>query len=186
MRLNIWKAGPVTLLAIGLAVAGTVLAQESTNPAAAAVKTHIMTTPEEIKWGACAPFLPPGAKCAVIEGDPKAPNVLFAYRLKMPDNYRVAAHFHPADEHLVVISGTFNMGLGDKLDPNATKPMTAGSFMVMPKGTPHFAWTKGETIVQIYAIGPWSLTYVIQRTTQEESSSRHTPFQRGAAMAVNF
>ena len=160
MRLSIRKAGPVTLLAIGLAVAGTLLAQEATNPAAAAVKTHIMTTPEEIKWGGCSPWLPPGAKCAAIEGDPKTPNVLFAYRMKMPDNYRIAAHFHPADEHLVVISGTFNMGLGDKLDPNATRPMTAGSFMVMPKGTHHFAWTKGETIVQIYGIGPWGFTYV--------------------------
>jgi mannose-6-phosphate isomerase-like protein (cupin superfamily) len=158
MRLD--KAGPVTLLATGLAVAGNLLAQEPTNPAAAAVKTHIMTTPEEIKWGSCSPWLPPGAKCAAIEGDPKTPNVLFAYRMKMPDNYRIAAHFHPADEHLVVILGTFNMGLGDKLDPNATRPMTAGSFMVMPKGTHHFAWTKGETIVQIYGIGPWGFIYV--------------------------
>jgi len=119
-----------------------------------------MSKPEEMKWGDCPAVLPPGAKCAVIEGDTKAPNVLFAYRLKMPDNYRIAPHFHPADEHLVVISGTFNMGLGDKLDSKATKPMTAGSFVVMPKGTHHFAWTKGETILQIYAIGPWGLIYV--------------------------
>jgi len=160
MRLNIWKAGPVTLLAIGMAAAGALPAREPTNPAAAVLKSHVMTTPEEIKWGGCSPLLPPGAKCTVIEGDPKAPNVLFAYRLKMPDNYRIAPHFHPADEHLVVISGTFNMGLGDKLDPNATRPMTAGSFIVMPKGTHHFAWTKGETILQVYAIGPWGLTYV--------------------------
>jgi mannose-6-phosphate isomerase-like protein (cupin superfamily) len=79
------------------------------------------------------------ARCEVRSDrrDPKAADVLFAYRLKMPDNYRIAPHFHPADEHLVVISGTFNMGLGDKLDPNATRPMTAGSFIVMPKGTHH-------------------------------------------------
>ena len=90
----------------------------------------------------------------------KAPNVLFAFRLKWPDNSRFAPHFHPADEHFVVVSGTFNMGLGDKLDTKATKPMTAGSFMVMPKGTHHFAWTKGETVLHVYAIGPWGITYV--------------------------
>jgi quercetin dioxygenase-like cupin family protein len=78
----------------------------------------------------------------------------------MPDNYRIAPHFHPADEHLVVTAGVFNMGLGDKLDTGAGQAMTAGSFMVMPKGTHHFAWTKGETIIQVYAIGPWGLTYV--------------------------
>jgi len=135
-------------------------AQQPTNPAAAVLKSHIMVAPEDIKWADCPPAIPFGAKCAVMEGDMKASNVLFAYRLKMPDNYMIHPHFHPADEHLVVISGVFNMGHGDKLDINASRPMTAGSFVVMPKGAHHFAWTKGETIIQVYAIGPWGLTYV--------------------------
>lgn len=116
--------------------------------------------PEDVKWGDCSPALPPGAKCAVTEGDLKAANVLFGYRVKLPDGYKIAPHFHPADEHLVVLSGTFNMGMGDKFDAAATPPMTAGSFTVMPKGTRHFAWAKGETIVHVYAIGPWGITYV--------------------------
>jgi len=78
----------------------------------------------------------------------------------MPNRYKLAPHFHPADEHLFIVKGTFNMGMGDKLDEAATKPMVAGSFAVMPKGMHHFAWTKGETILQVYAIGPWKLTYV--------------------------
>jgi len=89
-----------------------------------------------------------------------AANRLFAFRLKMPDNFRVPPHFHPADEHLVVLSGVFNMGMGDKFDTSAGHAMPAGSFMVMPKEKHHFAWTTGETIIQVYAIGPWGLTYV--------------------------
>ena len=141
-------------------VALPVLAEEPTNPAAAVLKDHIMVTPQDVSWGECAAVVPPGAKCATIEGDPKAPNVLFTYRLKMPDNYRIPPHFHPADEHLTVISGTFRMGLGKKFNENALKPMVAGSFMVMPKGAAHFALTQGETILQVHAIGPWGLTYV--------------------------
>lgn len=162
MRRVLFLGGVVclALLAVGFVVTGVPQTQEATNPAAAVLRSHIMTTPEEMKWGDCSPALPPGARCTVIEGDTKAPNVLFAFRLKMPDNYRIAPHFHPGDEHLVVISGTFNMGLGDKLDTSASKPMTAGSFVVMPKGTHHFAWAKGETIIQVYAVGPWGLTYV--------------------------
>ncbi len=150
----------LALLAVGFVVTGAPQTQEPTNPAAATVKSHIMMTLDETKWGDCSPALPPGARCAVIEGDAKAPNVLFAFRLKMPDNYRIAPHFHAADEHTLVISGTLNMGRGDKLDTSATKPMTAGSFVVMPKGTHHFAWTKGETVLHVYAFGPWALTYV--------------------------
>lgn len=154
------KIRAVPLLALLLVTATLARAEEPTNPAAAVLTSPIMLTAREMKWGNCSPVLPLGAKCAVIEGDMKAANVLFAYRLKMPDNYRIPPHFHPADEHLTVIAGIFNMGRGDKLDTKATKPMTAGSFMVMPKGTHHFSWTKGETILQVYAIGPWGLTYV--------------------------
>lgn len=160
MKRMAWKLVAITILAVGLVGAGAAQAGEPTNPAAAVLKSHILITPDEIEWGECPPAVPPGAKCAVVEGEMKAPNVLFAYRVKLPDNYKIPPHFHPADEHVLVISGTFNMGLGDKLDVNTTKPMTAGSFMVMPKGTHHFAWTKGEAIIQVYGIGPWGLTYV--------------------------
>jgi hypothetical protein len=52
------------------------------------------------------------------------------------------------------------MGTGEIFQEDSLRPMTAGGFMVMPKGAPHFALTKGETILHVYAIGPWGLTYV--------------------------
>ncbi len=158
MSKTLWLATFASVLLVGRVIATA--ADEPTNPAAAVLEKQIMLTPGEMKWEDCSGAIPSGAKCATIEGDRKAPNVLFTYRLKMPDGYKIPPHFHPADEHLTVISGTFNMGLGDKLDVKATHPMTAGSFMVMPKGTHHFAWTGGETILQVHAIGPWGLTYV--------------------------
>ena len=135
-------------------------AQDAAAPKAAVLKTHIMLAPEAIVWGECPPVLPPGAQCAVIEGDPKAANALFALRIKTPDAYRIAPHFHPADEHVVVLSGILNMGLGDTFDPGAGHALPAGGFMAMPAGEHHYAWTKGETEIQVYAIGPWGLTYV--------------------------
>lgn len=162
------------ILAAGLLAGGIACAQEPATPppppaiatvptpapAAASVRAHIMLAPDAVAWGACPPVLPPGAQCAVIEGDPKTPNALFALRLKAPDDYRVPPHFHPADEHVVVISGTLNMGMGDTLDKAASHALPAGGFMAMPAGEHHYAWTKGETVIQIYAIGPWGLTYI--------------------------
>jgi len=46
-----------------------------------------------------------------------------------------------------------------QLDVKATKAMAAGSFIVIPKGTRHFVWARGKTIVQVQAIGQWGLTY---------------------------
>ena len=136
------------------------LRQEPTNPAAAVVKSPIILRPGEMRWEDCSAAIPPGAKCATVEGDRTAANVPFAYRLKMPDRYHVPPHFHPADEHLTVIAGTVNIGFGDKFDVKITKPMPVGSFIVIPRRTRHFVWTRGETIVQVQAIGPWGVSYV--------------------------
>jgi len=135
-------------------------AAEPTNPAAAVLKTHIMVAPDDVRWGNCPAKFPAGSQCATVEGDPSAENVLFTTRVRMPDGYRIGPHYHPADEHLTILSGTFKMGLGEVFDEKSLEPMAAGSFAVMPKGVRHFAMTEGATVVQVHAIGPWNLTYV--------------------------
>ena len=119
---------------------------------------HIMVVPKELKW-ADVPSLPAGAKIAVIEG-PLNEAKPFTFRLKFPANYKIPAHWHPAIEHVTVISGTFNMGTGEKLDPKKTKPLSAGSVAIMQPKTNHFAWNNKETVVQVHGVGPWSITYV--------------------------
>jgi uncharacterized RmlC-like cupin family protein len=105
------------------------------------------------------PSLPPGAKITVIEG-PLGESVPFTMRLKLPANYQIPTHYHGAIEHITVISGTFNLGMGDRLDRAATRPLPAGSAAIMPVGMRHFAWTGEETVVQVHGVGPWTLTYV--------------------------
>jgi len=81
-------------------------------------------------------------------------------RIKFPANYKLPAHTHPVIEHVTVLSGTFHMGAGDKLDTVKTKALTVGGFAIMQPGTPHFAWTAEDTIVQVHSVGPWGVTYV--------------------------
>ena len=83
-------------------------------PAAWADDGHRMVTADELKWSD-VPSLPPGAKIAVIEG-PLNEAVPFTFRLKLPANYQIPAHWHPAVERVTVLSGAFHMGIGDKLD----------------------------------------------------------------------
>ena len=119
---------------------------------------HMMMMPDEMKW-ADIPSLPPGAKISVLEG-PLGEAVPVTFRLKFPGNYQIPAHWHPGIEHVTVISGTFNMGMGDKLDNTKTMALSAGGVAIMQPKTPHFAWTKDETIVQVHGMGPWGVTYV--------------------------
>jgi hypothetical protein len=145
-----------TLIAATALVFVSVSASTSTQPAE--TKGHVMVTPSTVAWGPGPASVPVGAQAAVLEGDPAKPGP-FTLRLKMPDGYKIAPHYHPADEHVTVIQGTFVLGMGEKFEQSAGRDLTVGSFAVMPTGTRHFAWTKGETIIQLHGIGPWGLTY---------------------------
>lgn len=120
--------------------------------------SHKMMTPAELKWSD-VPSLPAGAKIAVIEG-PMNEAVPFTVRLKFPADYRIPPHFHPATERVTVLSGTFHMGQGEQFDRNKAQALTAGGIAIMQPKTPHFAWTGGETIVQLHGTGPWGITYL--------------------------
>jgi quercetin dioxygenase-like cupin family protein len=120
---------------------------------------HLMVTPSELAWTDAPAALPPGAKFAVIEG-PLDASVPFTFRIKFPPDYKIPAHRHPAIEHVTVMSGTFHMGTGDRLDTSRTTALPSGSVAIMQPRTPHFAWTKEETVVQVHGVGPWAINYV--------------------------
>src|SRR5262245_47403840 len=128
-------------------------------PVWAADAPHGMYTPSAIKWGDPPPFIPKGSKAAVLYGDP-AKEGLFVIQVKLPANYRIPAHSHPTDEIITVLSGTLQMGMGDKLAPASAKPFPAGSLIVAPAKTNHFVLTKQPTVIQVTSTGPLVFTYV--------------------------
>lgn len=120
---------------------------------------HVVVTPDQVKWGPASPSLPAGAEMAVLSGDPSKA-VPFTIRVKFPDGYKVAPHWHPTDENVNVIQGTLMVGMGTKFDDSTGSEMPAGSYALMPKGVRHFAWARGETIIDVYGVGPFAINYV--------------------------
>jgi quercetin dioxygenase-like cupin family protein len=122
---------------------------------------HHTTVPgDAVKWGPAPPSLPPGAQAAVLLGSP-AKEGPFVLRLKFPAGFTVPPHRHSKDEFVTVISGSFGVGTGEKIDRASVKPLPAASFVHLPAGMPHYAWADGgETIVQINGVGPFDVKYV--------------------------
>jgi quercetin dioxygenase-like cupin family protein len=114
---------------------------------------------DAIEWGPAPPVLPKGAEAAVLSGDPGKAGP-FTIRLKVPAGYKVPAHSHPTQEAVTVISGDFNIGMGDKLDEAKAKKLTAGGFVDLPANMNHFAFADTESIVQINSEGPFAINYV--------------------------
>jgi len=122
----------------------------------------IDTTPMEtranssLSWSdLVVPGFLPGVKRAVLHGNPAGTGD-YVLRLQFPDGYQVPVHWHQKAEHVTVLSGTLNLGMGG--DPNgSTRAFTAGDFGYMPGRTPHFARATGVTTVQLHGIGPFQL-----------------------------
>jgi len=126
---------------------------------AMAAQTHVMMSADDIKWADAPPVLPAGAQLAVLDGNPNGTGQ-YTVRLKLPDGYKIMPHTHPTAERLTVLEGEFDVGMGKKFDDEGGKAISTGGFGVMPANMAHYAWTKGETIVQLHGMGPFALKYV--------------------------
>jgi len=102
------------------------------------------------------PGFDPGVKLAVMEGDPgaKGPYVL---RLMFPAGYRFPVHWHPGIENLTVVSGQFQLAMGNTADWNALKTYVAGDYLYIPPKHAHFGGTtaSGPSVVQLHGEGPF-------------------------------
>jgi hypothetical protein len=120
---------------------------------------HSIYNSSDIQWVKGPASLPPGAEIAVLEGDP-AKEGQFTMRLRLPDGYKIPPHWHPRVEHVTVVAGTFLIGMGERFDEKALKPMNTGAFGHWPTGMRHFVSVKGLTVVQLHGVGPWGINYV--------------------------
>jgi quercetin dioxygenase-like cupin family protein len=135
-------------------VASFGFAQEKMKMAGASQK--IILTPDEISWKE-GPAAVPGSQMAVLEGDP-GKRGFFVMRLKLPAGARIPAHVHKNRERVTVVSGKFNLAMGDK--PENPTVLPAGSYFSLSPSTVHNAWVDEETVVQISTAGPWTLKVV--------------------------
>lgn len=114
---------------------------------------------KDLTWGPPPPVLPKGAQIAVVSGDPFKDGA-YVVRIKLPNGYQVPAHNHPNAKSVTVLSGKFNLGMGDKLDQKKGIALTAGGYAEAPAKMNHYAWTTGPTVIQIHGQGPFAITYV--------------------------
>ena len=103
---------------------------------------HVIAQPENLNWTAAPPVLPKGAQIAALYGDPDKAEP-FVFRLKFPAGYKVAAHMHPNDYDVTVLSGTMHLGMGDKLDPARGEGLKAGGYLRLPKSMHHYEFITG-------------------------------------------
>jgi len=109
----------------------------------------------DLKW---IPIIK-GCDLASVSGDFNAEGP-FVIRIRCADGTKIPAHWHPMDENITVLKGTFLVGMGDTFDETKLQALNVGNFMVMPKEMRHFAAAKGDFIVQVHGLGPFKNNWV--------------------------
>lgn len=101
-----------------------------------------------------------GCDLAAVSGDFTADGAPFVIRVRCADGSKIPAHWHPVDENVTVLKGTFLVGMGETFDESKLQTMNVGNFLTMGKEMRHFGLCKGETIVQIHGMGPFKINWV--------------------------
>ncbi len=144
-------AAVVAVTGAGLALSGRGQAKKEAAPA-----THSIVHYGDLKW---TPILK-GADLAVVFGDPSAAGGPYVVRIRCADGTKIPPHWHPEDENVTVLKGTFLVGMGETFDESKLQTMNVGNFIAVAKEMRHFAVSKGETIVQVHGVGPFKVNWV--------------------------
>jgi hypothetical protein len=113
-------------------------------------------TPDKIKWVQFAP----GIEYGPVHGNCDKPGAPCVFQLRFAAGGKIPAHWHPVDENVTVISGTFMAGMGDSYDESKMMSLPAGTYVLMPRRMHHFAGTKEGALVQVHGVGPFKINYV--------------------------
>ena len=145
-------------------IAGEKVGQQAATPPASPLP-EMRVTPEEareIRTGSNqvgSSYLP-GVSTTVLAGDPSKAG-FYAIVLSVPPNTTIAAHSHRDDRMATVVSGTWQIGYGDRFDERVLKTLPPGSVYSEPGGGNHFARTGSEAVlVEISGVGPTDTRYV--------------------------
>ncbi len=120
---------------------------------------QVMVEPSELSWKPVG-SMSEGAEISILEGDLSSGDP-FTIRLRLPADYEVAPHIHPAYERVTVLSGTFHFAHGKEFQRDEARALPTGSLAIMAPGEPMFGYTGDEgAVIQLHGNGPWGIEYL--------------------------
>lgn len=110
----------------------------------------------DVKWVE-AKGHPKGVMSTLVHGDPT--KGAYVMLLKAPAGTKWAPHLHSADEIIMVQSGEFMIGSGEKVDESKGKIVDAGGYLTIKAKTPHWSTAKKDVVFFRYASGAGDITF---------------------------
>jgi hypothetical protein len=105
--------------------------------------------------------LPTDKRFETVSGNPSIAGAPFVVRIHAEPGYVIMPHTHQVDENIVVLKGSWALGMGTHFDRSALEPMELGDYGFAPKNMVHFALSKTATTIQVHGLGPFATTWLI-------------------------
>jgi quercetin dioxygenase-like cupin family protein len=155
---NLAAASPVLALAFLAGCAHRSASSGGSHPAMAAatgvVRADAGRGPRDYR---IIPLKSMSGDVEILYGDPETPGEPFVMRIHELPGSIVPPHFHPVDENITVVEGTWYFALGDEFRKEALQELKAGAYAFAPKGSSMFGYSPDGAIVQIHGIGPFRI-----------------------------
>ena len=100
---------------------------------------------DQVQWKACPDNLPEGCEIAVLEGNPKNPD-LFTVRFRVSGHFVMPPHTHPK--------------FGADGTRESAEVFEPGDYYVNARGAIHSVWADSATIIQLTGIGPCEVDFI--------------------------
>jgi mannose-6-phosphate isomerase-like protein (cupin superfamily) len=117
---------------------------------------HVVVAPEQLAWK----LILPGTEMAVVSGDPDKKGGIYVIRIRTKGEVTVRPHWHPTEEHITVLEGSFLMAHGDTYDASKLIELKPGAHSVMPAKMPHFGFHKAGNVIEIFGEAPFAINWV--------------------------
>jgi quercetin dioxygenase-like cupin family protein len=155
MNRGILLVGVGAIAALALSTSGGTAARAD---AMASQTAPTVVMPSTVKWTPVTGMT--GLESAVLYGDPNKAGSAYVVRYRVADGFKFPPHSHPMLEEVTVLSGTFEVGLGDTFDASKLTALPAGSYVAIPPGLNHYAQAKGDVILELHGVGPYKMDMV--------------------------
>ena len=144
----------MSMLVILAALIAVSVSSQQASPAQQPVESHVVPLKEISK-------LTMDRRFETVSGDPTKAGTPFVIRIHAEAGYVIMPHTHEVDENIVVVKGSWALGMGERFNRANLEPMEVGDYGFAPKKMAHFALSKSYTIIQVHGIGPFGTQWVV-------------------------
>jgi TonB family protein len=139
------------------------------------VREPKVVTADGLSWSTYPQAVPDGANVAILYGNPDSTSGgPFVMRVKVKDGAAAGPQWHTSDMHITVLQGSLTFAEGTTFEEKNAQHLTAGGYILIPRGVRYSILARSDATYQIQANGPLR-TYIVKPAPRTVAAAPQPP-----------